>query len=209
MLTLLHNFSPTDGTLAVAICAVVRIVVRPLTTRLNYLVSQVTHLVFNRFEPSELPAVAALLVGLPTALSSLFTRHYGIVGGIALAFAVFHATLTTSVIIYRISPFHPLARYPGPPLARLTRWYWALIAIRGHQHTEIQRMHDIYGDAVRYGESRMYGPQPTLYSHFEGPNELSFRDVSLIQPMMGAQGMPKGPSEFRRLFKRGVSWVLI
>ena len=152
---------------------------------------------FNRLEPNELPAVAAFLVGLPTALSLLLTRHYGMVGSIALAFAVFHATLATSVVLYRISPFHPLARYPGPLLAKITKWYWALTSVWGHQHTKLKRMHDIYGDAVRIGEGRMYALQPTRYLYFKGPNELSFRDVSLIQPMMGAQGMPKGPSEFR------------
>ena len=153
--------------------------------------------------------VSAFLIALPTALSLLLTRHYGIVGGIALAFVVFHATLATSVILYRISPFHPLARYPGPLLAKITRWYWALIAVRGRQHIEFKRMHNIYGDVVRIGASRMYFPQPTLYLHFEGPNELSFRDVSLLQPMMGAQGMPKGPSEFHRLCKHSVSRMLI
>ncbi len=27
-----------------------------------------------------------------------------------------------------------------------------------------------------------------------GPNELSFCDVNAIQPIMGTEGMPKGPS---------------
>lgn len=32
--------------------------------------------------------------------------------------------------------------------------------------------------------------------HFlTGPNELSFVDVSCIDPVLGVDGMPKGPSE--------------
>ncbi|EKM60023.1 uncharacterized protein PHACADRAFT_206232 [Phanerochaete carnosa HHB-10118-sp] len=135
-----------------------------------------THLVFNRLEPTELPVVAAALLGPPAVFSSLPVHYYGILGGIALSYATFYATLASSVFLYRISPFHPLARYPGPFLAKVSRGYWGSIAIRGRQHVELQQLHNIYGDIVRFG-----------------PNELSFRDTSMIQPIMCAHGMPKGP----------------
>jgi hypothetical protein len=32
-------------------------------------------------------------------------------------------TLVTFVILYRLSPFHPLAKYSGPLLARVTSFY--------------------------------------------------------------------------------------
>ncbi|THG95018.1 hypothetical protein EW026_g6557 [Hermanssonia centrifuga] len=47
----------------------------------------------------------------------------------------------------------------------------------GKQHIYIQKIHEKYGDAVRVG-----------------PNEISIRDPSAILPMMGAQGIPKGPA---------------
>lgn len=28
-----------------------------------------------------------------------------------------------------------------------------------------------------------------------GPNELSFRDAAAVNPSMGSQGLPKGPSQ--------------
>ncbi|GJE87389.1 cytochrome P450 [Phanerochaete sordida] len=160
------SLTPTDSVLAVVAGALA------------------THLVFNRFEPTELPVVAALLLGTPSVFSPLLVGHHGILKGTFLTFSVFLATLAASVALYRISPFHPLARYPGPLLAKISRWYWAYIAVQGHQHTEFQHLHEIHGDVVRIG-----------------PNELSFRDVSLIQPMMGAQGLPKGPMWDGRTFK--------
>ncbi|EKM53670.1 uncharacterized protein PHACADRAFT_211341 [Phanerochaete carnosa HHB-10118-sp] len=166
MYSLLSDLPPRDSILVVATCALA------------------THLVFNRFEPTDLPIVAAALLAPPTALSPLLAHNYGILGGIALSFAIFYATLVSSVFLYRVTPFHPLARYPGPFLAKITRWYWTLIAVKGYQHIELKRLHEIHGDIVRIG-----------------PNELSFRDVSMVQHIMGAHGMPKGPMWDGRAFK--------
>ena len=69
----------------------------------------------------------------------------------ALSFLVYYTTLSTSIVIYRISPFHPLARYPGPFLAKVSRWWWTLVALRGYQHIVLQQLHDKYGDSVRIG----------------------------------------------------------
>ena len=48
---------------------------------------------------------------------------------------------------------------------------------KGKQHLYIESLHNKYGDIVRLG-----------------PNEVSIRDASCIQPLMGAQGLAKGPS---------------
>ncbi|KAI0687961.1 cytochrome P450 [Cerioporus squamosus] len=95
---------------------------------------------------------------------------------ISVVYSTYFATLATSVVLYRLSPLHPLARYPGPVGCRLSKLYMGMVCISGYQHKYITALHDQYGDVVRIG-----------------PNELSVRDASLINPLLGSSGVPKGP----------------
>ncbi|KAL7277159.1 hypothetical protein ACG7TL_009005 [Trametes sanguinea] len=90
--------------------------------------------------------------------------------------ATFISTLLLSMALYRLSPFHPLARYPGPLMCKLTKFWMAFLSTTGDQHLYVKRLHDRYGDVVRIG-----------------PNELSFRDASIINAMLGAGGFHRGP----------------
>jgi hypothetical protein len=52
------------------------------------------------------------------------------------------------LIFYNLSPFHPLARFPGPKIAAASYLYeayydWWLVGRYGH---EIRRMHEKYGE---------------------------------------------------------------
>lgn len=55
--------------------------------------------------------------------------------------------------IYRLS-FHPLARFPGPKIAAITKWYERYFELiqrpRGQYLREIDRMHDKYGMCISY-----------------------------------------------------------
>ena len=73
----------------------------------------------------------------------------------------------------------------------------AYIAARGDMHTYVERLHKVYGDVVRVGKfSVLVGdilleclPWPP------GPNELSFRDKDMVQPILSNKGVQKGPCE--------------
>ena len=99
-----------------------------------------------------------MYIGWPTASS-----------GVPLTFLVYFLTLVGSVITYRISPFHPLAQYPGPFIAKLSKlWMVDLspfaydigadghtqvyISWTGKQHIYYARLHERYGDILRIGE---------------------------------------------------------
>lgn len=54
------------------------------------------------------------------------------------------------LIIYRLT-FHPLAKYPGPFLAKITSYYDAYYGWTGHRHQEKFRCQQKYGDIFRFG----------------------------------------------------------
>ncbi|EMD32294.1 hypothetical protein CERSUDRAFT_77592 [Gelatoporia subvermispora B] len=132
------------------------------------------HVVFNRREPRN-PLVHAALLGLPPMLlSTLFWNTSGPIYAVYMSFVAFFAVLCTSIVLYRISPFHPLARYPGPLLNKITKLYFSSIVMQGQSHLYVHKLHQQYGDVVRLG-----------------PNEVSICNASVIQDMFGTGGLPR------------------
>jgi len=71
------------------------------------------------------------------------------IGRIAALFTIAGTGLvlyTASVAIYRLF-FHPLAKFPGPKLAALSRWYecYQEIFLRGQFYYSVEQMHEKYG----------------------------------------------------------------
>ncbi|KAF8140210.1 high nitrogen upregulated cytochrome P450 monooxygenase 2 [Boletus edulis] len=92
------------------------------------------------------------------------------------AYVLFFATLFTSIVAYRLSSFHPLAKYPGPIMCKISQLWAVLVYSRGKGHHYRKVLHDQYGPIVRIG-----------------PNELSVTEKDMLPYILGSQGMPKGP----------------
>ncbi|KAL9619805.1 MAG: hypothetical protein Q9160_005641 [Pyrenula sp. 1 TL-2023] len=58
------------------------------------------------------------------------------------------------VFIYRLT-FHPLAKYPGPWLAKVSDLDAAFYAMLGQTHLVIYRAHQRYGPIVRLGPNKL------------------------------------------------------
>ena len=56
--------------------------------------------------------------------------------------------------IYRLT-LHPLAKYPGPLLAKITELYPLYRSIIGDRHVTFWRLHKQYGNIVRYGPNQL------------------------------------------------------
>ncbi|KAF8265715.1 high nitrogen upregulated cytochrome P450 monooxygenase 2 [Lactarius quietus] len=132
---------------------------------------------FHHLEPRSKWPLIALLFVVPALLSIPISYHvpYPPVAPL-LAFLTHGSAVITFAVVYRLSPFHPLAKYPGPTLAKISKLWVAYICTKGNLHRYLKSLHDRYGDVVRVG-----------------PNELSIRDSSLIHPILGQGGLPKGP----------------
>lgn len=66
-------------------------------------------------------------------------------------FGLFWLTLASSILVYRLSPWHPLANYPGPLICKITKFHLAFLSLKGKQHIYYVKLHQKYGDVVRVG----------------------------------------------------------
>ncbi|KAL5529682.1 hypothetical protein ACEPAG_5667 [Sanghuangporus baumii] len=134
------------------------------------------HKIYNKYEvePANLITTSLLLVGIP-AFPSYFLLPYMCSIGVAalLAYMLFYISLAVSIVLYRISPLHPLATFPGPLSLKISKLFLAYHASTGKQHILFKKLHEKYGSVVRVG-----------------PNELSIVDVEYIPRVIGLR---KGP----------------
>ncbi|THH05653.1 hypothetical protein EW145_g4639 [Phellinidium pouzarii] len=153
------------------------------------------HLIYKRYEfdASRLIISLLLLVVIPSIPAAFFVPHFS--GSTFLAFlssfTIFYLVLISSIAAYRLSPWHPLAQYPGPILAKLTKFWGTWMMATGRNHIHLKQMHDAYGPYVRIG-----------------PNELSIVDASVISSVLGSEGMPKGPMWSGRMIKNSTPSLL-
>ena len=118
---------------------------------------QLVHLIYNKYEfpPVNIFATFTLLVAIPFApayliyLSRLIQPTWL---SILISYFSFYTLLTTSIVIYRLSPIHPLDKYPGPKLARVSQLWAAFLAAGGKRHQYYKKLHDQYGPYVRVGK---------------------------------------------------------
>ncbi|KAK7690454.1 hypothetical protein QCA50_005552 [Cerrena zonata] len=137
----------------------------------------ISHYIFKRWEQTDILSLAALLLFLPSALSTLFWNNHTATQSLLIAFTVYYIVLATSIVLYRLSPFHPLAKYPGPLPGKISAFHLMWVSFKGRRHLYLQSLHEEYGDIVRIG-----------------PNEVSLLDPNCTIHLMGTQGWPKGPN---------------
>ena len=161
------------------------------------LYSQVAHRWFNQYEPSVSCCLLFVLV-VPALLATFLTDHaLSSKMTFSATYAVFFMTLFTSIVGYRLSPFHPLARYPGPIVCKVSQLWTVVINSSGKAHHYRKLLHDQYGPIVRIGMSlhvSCYGSADAG----QGPNELSVTDKDMFPYILGSQGMPRGPCEIHK-----------
>ncbi|KAL4934942.1 hypothetical protein BDV06DRAFT_217788 [Aspergillus oleicola] len=84
--------------------------------------------------------------------------------------------VSSSILIYRAF-FHPLGRFPGPFLARLSAAYKVSLGQNLSLYMEVRKLHQQYGDIVRLG-----------------PGELSLASPAAVRKVHWPQATPrKGP----------------
>lgn len=76
--------------------------------------------------------------------------------GLHLALSLTGAYLCSALLCtaaYRLSPWHPLAHYPGPWMWRISSLWLTYISYKGRRHLILDRLHARYGPFLRIGTS--------------------------------------------------------
>lgn len=112
---------------------------------------------------------AGLLAIAVGAVYGHYMLHLSLLTSIlsSLSFFAYHAlTVVVATVLYRISPLHPLYKYPGPFINKVTSLKLAHMVYTGKRHLVIPALHERYGVHVR-----------------TGPNTLSINSYSAIAPI--------------------------
>jgi hypothetical protein len=123
---------------------------------------QITYRIFKRFEPDKPPLVGFLLIVIPALLIPALHSHIrNLTLAVGITFTSHYVLILVYVTIYRLSPFHPLAKYPGPMTNKLSKLTMSYISLTGKQHTYYRNLHSRYGNIVRTGKSWL-----VMHSHY-------------------------------------------
>ena len=153
-----------------------------------------SHLLFRRYEPRSTQSHVILLIVIPALLSTPVS--YSVRSpytALPLAFALYWSGLVFFILTYRLSPFHPLAKYPGPVLAKSSKLWSAYHSAIGDQHRCYKRLHDLYGDVVRIG-SRQHPPssiETSSITRFQVPTSCLFSTLPLSIQFLVRVACPK------------------
>ncbi|KAF7333641.1 hypothetical protein MSAN_02407100 [Mycena sanguinolenta] len=134
------------------------------------------YLFLKKYEPTDPPLLASLLLIPPLIIALLHEEPHGAFGSILQSYSLYYFGLLSWIITYRICPLHPLWKYPGPMACKISKIWLTFVGSRGKLHLYVKELHEKHGPVIRIG-----------------PNELSITDVSLLPSILGSSGMPKGP----------------
>lgn len=131
--------------------------------------------------------------GLPSTTTKIemsgFEKLYGMAyqSQWLLAVLIFVLSYVVGLVIYRLK-FHPLAKYPGPWLAKVTELYPLYHSIIGDRHITFWRLHKKHGDIVRYGPNQISVNTSTglkeIYGHKANVKKSDW--YSVFPPVEGA-----------------------
>ncbi|KAK0505289.1 cytochrome P450 [Armillaria luteobubalina] len=138
----------------------------------------VTSLYLNRNEYRGDTAVVVCALTWASLFGTGVYKQLGVSQSLGIAtsgLASFLGTMIVLAVAYRLSPFHPLWRFPGPFLNKITSFKAMHMVSTGHRYLIIKDLHKKYGKFVR-----------------TGPNTLSIASVEAVHPIYTtAQSMDK------------------
>ncbi|TFK89229.1 cytochrome P450, partial [Polyporus arcularius HHB13444] len=152
------------------------------------------------------PGVVALhATRLPSSIWTFFEAFW-------LSLAIYVAALLIATVVYRLSPWHPLATYPGPALRKVSELVSAYYVATGRKGTHLRTLHEQYGDIVRIGPNTLSIVDTSLMPHLwnvsRGPANIGIKMSYKNVTMMGIRD-PEEHARRRRPWNRGLSQAAV
>ncbi|KAK7937725.1 uncharacterized protein PG986_014593 [Apiospora aurea] len=97
-----------------------------------------------------------------------------------------------AIVLYNISPFHPLYKFPGPKIASMTYGYEAYydLWLGGRYTLRIKAMHDEYGPIVRINPDELHCADPDMLDEiYTGGNRPRDKWEHYTAFMIGGLGL--------------------
>ncbi|OCK77036.1 cytochrome P450 [Lepidopterella palustris CBS 459.81] len=140
----------------------------------------VSHQIFRKNEPTVKGFVGHVVIvnaGLTLLCKYLKVPTEDLIKIALVDLAVYLTTLSTSILLYRVF-FHPLNKYPGPILCKITKFVSTYHVMTRDSHEWMVDLHKKYGDTVRFS-----------------PNELSFISATSVDTIHGSKAgkLARGP----------------
>ncbi|KAH7134111.1 cytochrome P450 monooxygenase [Dactylonectria macrodidyma] len=109
------------------------------------------------------------------------------------------------LVSYRIF-FHPLARHPGPILAKVTNWYSAFHYWKGDMHLKFLEWHEKYGEVVRFGPNSIsMNSQPAMMDIYAVRANVRKTDAyAVFSPSRHASNTISATDKKEHAFKRRI-----
>ncbi|KAF8529305.1 cytochrome P450 [Hysterangium stoloniferum] len=89
-------------------------------------------------------------------------------------------------VLYRLSPIHPLAKYPGPFWWRLTSLRLSYISYHGRRHHILDRLHKMYGPFVRIGPNVLSVDSPSGHLIYGAGHSMEKSDAYAVPGHLNA-----------------------
>ncbi|KAI0759687.1 cytochrome P450 [Trametes elegans] len=121
----------------------------------------------------------------------------------AAILSVYFSVLSAATVAHRISPWHPLAAYPGPFLARLGSLWLVYVSSTGKRHMVMDRLHQQYGTFVRIGPDAVSINSPSaipLYNTLEKAESYRLPAHDAVASIFLKQDSRDGHRERKRVW---------
>jgi hypothetical protein len=165
----------------------------------------VSYLVLHFYGSASILLSIAILGFVPVVMGRFIFPFHNTLVAFSMASASYWSLLALFAIVYRLSPFHPLAKYPGPVLNRISKAQLFREGLKGNLYRYCQQLHHKYGDIVRTGQHiPIHSYDQTFLFYSLGPNDISYANVDGVQAVMGTPGLPKGPCKPHEVPSRAI-----
>ena len=143
--------------------------------------------------------IAPALLSIPISYHVPWTS-----AAVLIAFLTYWSALTSFTLVYRLTPFHPLAKYPGPAIAKASKLWGSYHSATGNIHRCYKSLHERFGDVVRVGKyyvSLSYG------STFASQDVRSFTQLYRSKRTLNSRFFSDTPGAWERRPTQGSTCV--